>query len=93
MFLNYLTNTQQKTKERSNSFGSEDVTALGRETEKNSEVDQDMTIEEATVYTEDEHKMSYIDEYIMKYSVEIQSSNNIEDFVDEVIHESKKGDH
>ena len=92
-FLTYLSNTQTKIKERSNSFESEDITALGRETEKDSLVDVEMTIDDATVEIDGEQIMTYIDQFIMQYSVEIHASNNIEDFVDEVIHESKKGDH
>jgi hypothetical protein len=37
--------------------------------------------------------MSVIDQFIVKYSVEIQASTNIEYYVDEVINESKRGDH
>lgn len=36
--------------------------------------------------------MSGVDQFIMKYSVEIQASTNIAFYVDEVIHESKRGD-
>lgn len=50
-------------------------------------------ITEETEPTETNQKMDVVDQIIMQYSVEIQASKNIEYFVDQVIHESKKGDH
>ena len=90
-FLNYLTNTQKKP--RSDSFESEDNTMFARETAKDSEADHEMTSDQGTNIAEDQEDMSNIDQFIMKYSVEIQASTNIEYYVDEVISESKRGDH
>jgi len=52
--MNYLTTTQDKKQERSNSFESEDTTMFGGETEKDSEQDQDMTVIDQTYNEEEE---------------------------------------
>ena len=67
-FQNYLSTTQSRKAERSQSVESEENTHVEKETDKDS--DQDMITEE-TEPPETNQKMDFVDQFIMKYSVEI----------------------